>query len=124
MTKELTVGNITFNPNKPMPIELLPNWMIVNSVRYALGRQTSIVSTTCDWLILNWNWLGDDTRLQIKHDIEDAFSDYSRCKHLPNLKHCSPLGGSCDIKEWSKVRELWKPIKNIKKNKHESSKHN
>ena len=30
--KALTVGNITFNSSKPLPLELLPNW-IINSKR-------------------------------------------------------------------------------------------
>jgi hypothetical protein len=108
MTKEITVGSITFNPNKPLPLEILPNWMIINAVRYALDRKTPQVSITCDWLILNWNWIGEDTRAQIKRDINDKFSDYSRLKHLPNLKYCSSLSSQDILENWEKVRKLWK----------------
>ena len=104
MTKELTVGKITFNTNKPLPLELLPNWMIVNSIRYALGRQSLIVSTTCNWVILNWNWIGEYTRQQIKSDVENAF------------RH-TPLGCNCDIKDWKRVRKLWRTQKRKRKNK-------
>jgi len=105
---ELTLNNITFKTSKPAPVEIIPGWMIVSAIRYALGRKTSIVSTTCKWVVKNWRFINAATREQIKHDINDAFSDYSRCKHLPNLKYRSPLGMKCDIKEWKKVRNLWR----------------
>jgi hypothetical protein len=89
-------------------IKSMPEWMVANAIRYAFKKPTLIVSNTCHWIIDNWLLLDEMTKKQIKNDVNDAFSDYSRCKNLPNLQHCSPLGKPCDIKEWKNVRKLWR----------------
>ena len=106
MPDKLTLNGITFDTNEPAKI--IPGWMIVSAIRYALGRKTAIVSTTCEWVVKNWSFIDATTKEQIKHDINDAFADYERCKHLPNLKYRSPLGSPCDVKEWTSVRKLWR----------------
>jgi hypothetical protein len=89
-------------------IKLMPEWILINAIRYAFKKPASVVSDTCRYIIDNWFLFDEITKKQIRNDVNDAFSDYSRCKNLPNLRHCSPLGKPCDIKEWENVRKLWR----------------
>ena len=38
-------------------VKSLPDWMILDAFRYALGRMSSQVGITCDWLVANWEKL-------------------------------------------------------------------
>jgi len=90
--------------------------MIVDAVRYALGRQTYQVETTCSWVINNWLVIGARIKLQIIRDVEGAFSKYEHWEKCKSKKVASEqlankyrfyLGDGCDVQQWKKVRELW-----------------
>ena len=46
-------------------IESLPFWAIISIFRYALEKQSSIVITTCDWVIEHWNKFPETTQIII-----------------------------------------------------------
>ena len=76
---------------------LAPDWMIVDAVRYAIGRRTYQVSVTCEWLRENWKHLDGDVQGCISRDVDEAFLYAHR------------LGDPCDRDEWVRVRALWQP---------------
>lgn len=78
-----------------------PDWMVIDAVRYAMGRRSYQVGVTCGWVRAMWNKLNDHTRTIIKQDVEDEFGCAER---TGNYSH---LGHDCDIAEWKSVRELW-----------------
>lgn len=84
---------------KPMPI---PDWMVIDAVRYAIGRMTPQVSVTCEWLREHWADLPASTQEVIKRDLEWEFDRHER---NPSLRL---LGDPLDVAEWEKVRELWR----------------
>lgn len=54
------------------PIMLTPDmeFLVISAVRYARGRATYIVETTCRWVIAHWEELSDSTRAVIARDVE------------------------------------------------------
>ena len=64
--------------------------LLVCSFRYALGRQTCIVSTVVDYLIADWEGLNDWQQKQIREDIEHA------------IEH-KLAGDVCDVYQWKKL---------------------
>ena len=53
----------------------LPDFMIYQSFRYCLGRQTYAVSTWVDWAIKNWNNISKIDQKMIIKEIREAFVD-------------------------------------------------
>ena len=114
LPKEMTLNSITFKTNKPAPVEIIPDWMIIDAIRYSIGRQTTQVETTCSWVVENWFWIHTATKMQIMRDVEKAFKEHAQyAKKTSLLKIHSPLGAKCDIEQWKKVRKLWSKYKNI-----------
>jgi hypothetical protein len=77
--------------------------MIIDAVRYAMGRRSYQVGITAQWVRYSWNLLSDPAQQIIKQDIEDEFR---RAERTGNY---SALGDECDRQEWEDVRALWKP---------------
>lgn len=84
----------------------LLDFLIINAVRYAIGRQTYTVSETCDWLVENWSTLSDTVRAQVQVDLSKAFKadDEARARG----SEYRPLGDGMDRQQWERVRALWK----------------
>ena len=61
------------------------NLIVGSAVRYALGRKTYIVSTTCDYVKKNIEFLSDNTLNVIARDIT----------------MCEDKGDICDEVEWN-----------------------
>ena len=61
-----------------MTITRTPNWMIIDAVRYAIGRATYQVLITTEWLIKHWDDIPMNTQIIVRRDIEDAFDRYER----------------------------------------------
>ena len=59
-----------------MKIKNIPDWMIIDAVRYAIGRCTYQVSVTAEWIITHWAEIPCGTQEIIKRDIEEAFERY------------------------------------------------
>jgi len=64
--------------------------LLLCSFRYALGRQTSIVSVIVKYLLEDWNGLDEWVREQIKRDIRNAIER-------------NEIGMDCDRDEWNKI---------------------
>lgn len=82
----------------------IPDFLIICTVRYSLGRTSYQVGETCQFIIENWSNLSEYCKMIIERDIEKAFKESERCLH--NNKH--PLGHDCDVRDWKAVRNLWK----------------
>lgn len=93
----------------------LPDWMVIDSVRYALGRTSYQVGVTARWLVTYWNSLPESAREIIQRDIEEAFDRDDRDRETwrealdPNRPKGFELGWDCDRQSWEAVRALWKP---------------
>lgn len=48
----------------------VPDWMVVNAFRYALGRRSYAVGETADEIRRLWPRLSDDTRRVILRDLD------------------------------------------------------
>ena len=79
--------------------------MSVAAFRYCLGRKTYIAGTCADWLIDQWDNIGEANREIIQRELEAEFTadDLARSAGEQNR----PLGMDCDRHEWEKVRFLW-----------------
>lgn len=88
-----------------MSIKELPEWMIVDSVRYSIGRSRSTyhTMTITDWVIKHWNEISLLTQDIICKDVEDAFRRYGQGQN--SLGRAT--GHKCDKELWENVRKLW-----------------
>ena len=89
-----------------MPNET-PEWMILDSFRYALGRMTMQVTVTTLWLSQHWDSLSAELQERIKKELDEEITRDSKAREL-GVKHL-PLGMDIDRAEW--VR-LWVEINN------------
>lgn len=79
--------------------------IILSAVRYAMGRQTYIVSVTCDWVRHHWNIIDDRTRELIKRDINEAIAEHNRKGQNDGAPWTGRLGMEMDYKDWVKLSE-------------------
>jgi hypothetical protein len=91
----------------------IPDFLIIDAVRYCLGRQTYAVSEMTGWLIANWPELPKSARHQIIIDVERELNrdDESRkaAKRLEQTESWHfPLGSDADRQMWEMVRQLWR----------------
>ena len=66
---------------------------LVFAFRYALGRASTAPSIVVRDLIINWNYLSDFSKHQIKEEIKEAIKN-------------NRAGWNCDVSEWEKILEL------------------
>ena len=89
-------------PHKSCKAIHATDWMVIDAVRYAMGRRSYQVSVTCDWVKMNWPFLGDHIQEIIRQDVEGEFLTAERTL---NYSH---LGSDCDRRDWEGVRALWR----------------
>lgn len=53
----------------PIPMTPRDEFLVIGAVRYARGRATYIVETTCRWVIDHWDELSENTRAVISNDV-------------------------------------------------------
>ncbi|MDD3324229.1 MAG: hypothetical protein PHN38_03800 [Sulfurospirillaceae bacterium] len=68
---------------------------LLASFRYALGRQTYIVSEVVENILTNWQILSQNTKNKMKTEIEEAIENNS-------------IGHDIDKEQWYKIIELLK----------------
>lgn len=85
----------------------IPDWLVVNAVRYATGRATYVVQETVEWLLASWPRLPGPVQEQIRRDIESEFRRDDDVRSQGYTQYL-PLGHDIDRQQWEKVRELWK----------------
>lgn len=85
----------------------IPSWLIIDAVRYAIGRQSYQVGITCAWLRANWSQLDEHARTIVQQDVEEAFRDDDRDRE--SVRPYKALGMDMDRREWERVRALWAP---------------
>ena len=53
------------------PIQVYPHeeFLVINSVRYARGRSTYVVSETCEWVAEHWDQLSENTKTVVARDV-------------------------------------------------------
>lgn len=66
---------------------------LVASFRYALGRQTYIVSEVVENILANWQVLSQNTKDRLKAEIKEAIEN-------------SSIGHNIDKESWNKIIEL------------------
>lgn len=77
----------------------LPDWVVINAIRYALGRMTYCVAEACDWAIANWSKLTPYAHHVIRSDVEAQFDRETRIPGSLRLQE--------DREDWQRVRRLW-----------------
>jgi len=89
-------------PHKSCRAIHTPAWMVIDAVRYAVGRRSYQVGVTASWVRCTWHLLDRQIQEIIQQDIEGEFQTAER---TGNYSH---LGHDCDRREWEDVRALWK----------------
>lgn len=89
-----------------MPNEI-PDWMVLDSFRYALGRMTMQVTVTTLWLSVHWDSLSAELQERIRTELDEEIARDSRARERGS--RFFPLGMDIDRDEW--VR-LWAEISN------------
>jgi hypothetical protein len=92
---------------KKHPLSNIPDWMIIDAVRYCIGRMSYQVSTTTDWVCCNWKYLNEHTKTIVKNDLEEAFARDDRDRSIGGEYPNYALGHNCDRVEWERVRKLY-----------------
>ena len=82
---------------------MIPDWMIIDAVRYAIGRMSYQVGETTDWLVENWNELPERVRAVIQQDLEEVFAKDDK----ERKDNRGPLGMDQDRRAWERGRGLW-----------------
>jgi hypothetical protein len=86
----------------------VPDWLIVDAVRYATGRMSYQVSVTVDWLAQNWQQIPQSAREQIARDLEREFEQDDKARADTKWTWSYPLGMDMDRRQWEKVRALYR----------------
>lgn len=71
----------------------VPSWVVLNAVRYAIGRATYVVGQTCEMVRAVWKDLDEHTRPIILRDLQESADRDSRVGW-------DVLGMDCDRREW------------------------
>lgn len=90
---------------------LVPDFLVVDAVRYALGRMTYQVEETTRWVVSMWERFPRPLRNQIRKDVEWQFNMDDQARAQGRREHL-PLGMDCDRASWERVRALWKEADN------------
>lgn len=91
-----------------MQINDVPDWLVIDAVRYAVGRRSVQPTITADWLVANWRQLTPAVRDTVRRDLEGEFRDDDRLRADPRGERTYyPLGDDCDRAAWERVRALW-----------------
>lgn len=89
----------------------IPDWMIIDAVRYAVGRTSYQTGVTSDWLVAHWQDIPDHVRAIIRRDLENEFRMDDDCRKRIETGERQPgglpLGWDCDREVWERVRKLW-----------------
>ncbi len=56
----------------------VPEWVVIQSVRYGFYRRSYALEMTCDHLRDAWQHLSEDTRIVIRRDLDEAIDDSHR----------------------------------------------
>ena len=107
------------NPQTPEGFQaVIPDWLIIGAVRYAIGRMSYQVSITTEWVIQNWYLMNEHTKAIIIQDVEEAFREDDRHREAYAKKEvtfkCFALGHDCDRESWLQVRKLWTHVEGEK----------
>lgn len=89
----------------------VPSWLIIDAVRYAIGRTSYQVSTTARWILQNWDKFPEHAQTIVKQDLEGEFERDDRVRNDKKDHAWYPLGHRCDRQSWEAVRALWKSTK-------------
>ena len=64
--------------------------VLFSAFRYALGRQTYIVSSIVENILNNWDNISDKLKNLMKKEIQESINN-------------DKAGMECDVKEWRKI---------------------
>jgi hypothetical protein len=78
----------------------------IGAFRYYCGRKTYAVADFVDVLIHAWPTIPERAQVVIRRDLNQAFADHFRA--LSEGSEYSPLGMDMDVKEWDKIRTMWR----------------
>ena len=90
------------------PVSQIPDWMILDAFRYALGRMTFQVSITTKWLTDNLDHLSDSLFDMVWQELDEAIANdaKTRVRYLEaggKGPKFFPLGQDCDRAEWTRL---------------------
>jgi hypothetical protein len=90
----------------------IPDFMVIGSFRYCLGRMTYVVRECANWLCQNWDDLNDNVKALIERELESEFRRDDRARERGEtgvgFGRSLPLGMDCDRDEWERVRALYR----------------
>lgn len=87
-------------------LDSLPDWLVIDAVRYVIGRTSVQADETSLWLVEHWDRLPERVRQQVRRDLEREFERDDRARAEGRVQGL-PLGWNCDRLAWERVRKLW-----------------
>ena len=81
---------------------IAPDWMIIDAVRYAVGRKSYQVAITTDWLRDNFKKLPEGVKFVIWQDLKGDIERDKGCR-LPKFE---PLGDKHNRLKWIDIFEV------------------
>ena len=79
----------------------IPDWMILDSFRYALGRRSYQVGITTAWLIANIDSISDNILALIRKELDEELTCDLEARERGDEYY--PLGHDMDRAEWVKL---------------------
>jgi hypothetical protein len=110
--QRFTRRQLTFKFEPPLDSTIplaIPDWMVLDALRYAMGRMSTQPSITSAWFVRHWPFLPKLIKEVIQNDVEREFEQDDRMRKMHPKDNCRwVLGHDCDRASWEKVRALWR----------------
>jgi hypothetical protein len=82
-----------------------PDWMIIDAIRYAVGRRSYQVQVTAEWVRANFYRIKHNVKSIIQKDLQTEIDMHERIKKMQRGES-THLGQSIDEKEWYGLMEF------------------
>ena len=82
----------------------VPDWVLIDAVRYAVGRRSYQVSVTAEWVISNWKNFSLHVQGVMRHDLQEAIAMDYRMRAMDGNHRW--LGDDIDRQAWLSVFEV------------------
>ncbi len=99
--------------------EEIPDWMIIDSFRYVLGRRSYQVDVSVKWLVSNWDTLSNGIKEIIKKELDAELEADTKSRQLANkyFKSHFPLGSDYDRNTWLTLKDKYDALISEKKSR-------
>jgi hypothetical protein len=93
--------------HKTVPVDNDFEFMILTSLRYAIGRRTYACSLVANYIKSIWDKLSLNCKILLKENLEREVDDADRGLKAGIYKE-DPLGDKCNRETWKNLRDWMK----------------